>query len=136
MLHAFWHAHGTPQEPENFSKSSKKPSKTSTKGTTFGPPSYPWKLDSCWLDTALELLYTCLMRNYQEFSIILESLGEDSALRPILESMETRRQIIMDVSDAKISSQLGEQRDKSHVTFMNWKLFIALMDSTQFLYVI
>lgn len=92
----------------------KKPPKTLTKGTVFGPPSYPWKHNSCWLDTALELLYTCLMRNYQEFSIILDSLGQDSTVRVILESMTNRRRIIMDagIGNVKVSSQLGEQRNK------------------------
>ena len=61
---------------------------TSTKKLTFGPPSYRWKHNSCWLDTTLKLLYVALMRNFEEFSAILDALDDDSPLQVILKLME------------------------------------------------
>lgn len=55
----------------------------STKYPTFGPLSYCWKYNSCWLDTSLELLYVTLMHNFEEFSAILDTLDEDSPLQVI-----------------------------------------------------
>jgi len=31
-------------------------------------PGYPWKYNSCWLDTSLELTYITLMRNFEDFA--------------------------------------------------------------------
>ncbi|KIJ93842.1 hypothetical protein K443DRAFT_111442, partial [Laccaria amethystina LaAM-08-1] len=59
----------------------KNPTKKTSSRRTFGPPSYPWKNNSCWLDTALELLYIVLMRDHEEFLIILDYLDENSALK-------------------------------------------------------
>ena len=85
---------------------------TSTKNLTFGPPSYRWKHNSCWLDTTLELLYVALMRNFEEFSAILDALDDDSPLRVILELMESRHHLSTNPDDVKISVELSKQRDK------------------------
>jgi hypothetical protein len=37
---------------------------------TLGPVSYPWKDNSCWLDTSLELIYVTLMRDFDGFADI------------------------------------------------------------------
>ena len=53
------------------------------------------------------------MCDYQEFSIILDLLGEDSALCQILAAMATCHQITMDAGRPEIiSTQLGKQHDE------------------------
>jgi hypothetical protein len=102
---------GVVKEPPKNSK--KNPTKKTSSRRTFGPPSYPWKNNSCWLDTALELLYIVLMRDHEEFLIIrLDYLDENSALKVILGVLEKRWEISLNSSDGEISSQLGKQQDE------------------------
>jgi hypothetical protein len=83
-----------------------------TKNPIFGPPSYRWKHNSCWLDTPLELLYVALMRNFEESSAVLDALDEDSPLRVILKSMESRRHLSTNPDDVKTSVELSKQHDE------------------------
>jgi len=54
-------------------------------------PSYPWKYNSCWLDTSLELIYITLMRNFDDFAACCDNLAEESALKHIYGMFEERR---------------------------------------------
>lgn len=46
-------------------------------------PSFPWKANSCWLDSSLHLLYIALLDNFEEFSMLCEHLPIDSGIRYI-----------------------------------------------------
>ncbi|KIM36003.1 hypothetical protein M413DRAFT_32045 [Hebeloma cylindrosporum] len=51
-------------------------------GFQFGPASYPWKDNSCWLDASLEVLYVAIERDFPEFCDTFRSLDPDSKLEP------------------------------------------------------
>ena len=52
------------------------------------------------------------MRNFEEFSAILDALDDDSPLRVILKLMESRHHLSTNPDDAKISLELSKQRDE------------------------
>jgi hypothetical protein len=78
----------------------------------FGPPSYPWKANSCWLDTSLELLFLCAMRNFDDFTTAFDSGPQSSAVSAFYSTLNLRRLIADDVDDRIVSRTLGEHRDR------------------------
>ena len=52
------------------------------------------------------------MRNFEEFSAILDALDDASSLRVILKLMESRHHLSTNPDDAKISLELSKQRDE------------------------
>lgn len=84
---------------------------------TYGPASYPWKRNSCWLDTALELMYITCGRNWDEFGRLVGTLNRGSGTRKVLELIGARRKLLDNTSVKDISSQLSRHRDdlRSHL---------------------
>jgi len=106
--------------------------KTKTISLTLGLPSYPWRNNSCWLDTSLELTFITMIRHFSAFSACCEGLPTESGLRTIYESFEKRRLIKSD--DEKCSATLGNQRDEIR-TMLKEKKLINDLDSVQPLFV-
>lgn len=77
----------------------------------FGPPGYPWKSNSCWLDTSLELLFVSAMRNFGDLSACFATVPEDSLLYRFYKTLESRKEIDYDEPDLVVSEELSRHRD-------------------------
>ena len=86
-------------------------STTKTVHVEFGPPSYPWDANSCWLDTSLELLFVSVMRNFNEFSSLFNSVPKNSGLYALYTTLNSRRLISYDEDDSMVSRSLKNHRD-------------------------
>jgi len=51
-----------------------------SKELKFGPASYCWNTNSCWLDASLQVLYIAITKQFDEFTGIFKSLKPSSAL--------------------------------------------------------
>lgn len=101
-----------PVEAETISDSkaeSPVETETPTSLPSYPIPSYPWRNNSCWLDSSLQILYTASLKFPDDFNSIREALPENSALRAILESFLHRQEL--DVEDLKTSRLLSDQPD-------------------------
>lgn len=83
---------------------------TANKNTLlFGPVSYPWKANSCWLDTSLELLYATLLPHFDEFGSLCQSLVHSSGLHTFYTTLQSRR--LLEIENKASSLDLSMQRD-------------------------
>lgn len=98
----------------------------------MGPASYPWKNNSCWLDTSLELTFVIVMRHFPAFAACCELLPATSGLRTVYESFEKRQLIRSD--DPECSVILGNQRDELRTMLKEHKL-VNDLDGVQPLFV-
>lgn len=99
-------------KPEKDTKAKPKKQPAQQDLGQFGPPSYPWKANSCWLDTSLELLFVCAMRNFDDFSTVFDTVPRSSGLHAFYSTLNLRRLIADDVDNKTVTRALGEQRDK------------------------
>ena len=88
-----------------------------------GHPSYSWKQNSCWLDTALELLHATVSHNFEEFSKACESLPDESTLQYLYNMLHARQ--TLDPTAKDISSQLSKQRDSLRVRLVKEKVTLT-----------
>jgi len=72
-------------------------------------PSYPWQNNSCWLDTSLELLYTTVCYDFNEFSQACQQLRSDSPLHSLHHIFHIRQNLAQ--STPNISTTLSKQRN-------------------------
>ena len=96
-------------------KSPLKPPKTSGK-FEFGPPSYPWNANSCWLDASLEILYTAITVDFIDFFNVSGDLDPDGGLGALYTLIRDRLSLNSALKSANESASasvtLGVQRDK------------------------
>jgi hypothetical protein len=52
---------------DSTNKSTLKPQPKASGKVKFGPPSYPWRANSCWLDASLEVLYAAITVDFIDF---------------------------------------------------------------------
>jgi len=81
----------------------------------FGPPSYPWDANSCWLDTSLELLFVSVMQNFEELSSLFNSVPKNSGLYSLYTTLNSRKLINYDEDDHIVSQALKKHRDTLRV---------------------
>jgi len=78
---------------------------------TFGRASYPWKDNSCWLDTSLELMFTAVMRDFADFEAGCQILPEGIGLRQVYEGFNERREMELQLNEKDQLKALQGQRD-------------------------
>ena len=81
---------------------------------TSRTPSYPWKENSCWLDTSLQLLFVALTHNFSEFSEFAQKVAPASPLRTLHNIFEQR---LNPDSTVNVSEELW-----SHRNHLQWQL--------------
>ena len=91
------------------------PSKNTNTVSKFGPPSYPWDANSCWLDTSLELLFVPVMRNFNDFSSLFNSVPKNSGLYALYTTLNSRRLINHDEDDRIVTQALKKHWDALQV---------------------
>jgi hypothetical protein len=99
---------------------------------TLGQPNYPWKDNSCWLDTSLKLTFVSVMWHFLDFATCCKSLSADSGLHSVLKSFERWQLIRSD--DPNCSDILGNQHDEI-CTMLKEKKLADDLDGTQPLFV-
>jgi len=108
-----------PDMKEELLKPKKKKAVNHSKGTEkvieFGPPSYPWDANSCWLDTSLELLFVSVMRNFDEFSSIFKSVPKNLGLYALYTALNSWRLISDDEDDHIVTQALKKHQNTLQV---------------------
>lgn len=61
-------------------KLTKKAAPKVSKELKFGPASYCWNVNSCWLDASLQVLYIAITKQFDKFTKIFKLLKPGSAL--------------------------------------------------------
>ena len=78
-------------------------------------PSYKWANNSCWLDTALELLWNAAMQNFNDlrtaFSGLRASELQSTPLYALYRLLDTRRDLYLTNSSNHTVEVLTKQRD-------------------------
>ena len=101
-------------------KITKQKQKTSVRA---GNPSYIWKNNSCWLDTALELLHATVSYDFETFSAACETLPAESAFRYLYCMLQTRQTLDSTTTTTKgLSLHLSKQRDELRVKLVAEKI--------------
>ncbi|KAJ6481243.1 hypothetical protein C8R47DRAFT_1322273 [Mycena vitilis] len=90
------------------SKSSKGSDKPKAKPSD-GDVGYPWSHNSCWLDSALELLFNAVTRDFADFSSRFDDVNPDCALAAFFKIMHLRQ--TLPGSGGDTSDMLRLQRD-------------------------
>jgi hypothetical protein len=75
----------------------------------FGPPSYRWKANSCWLDASLQALYIAITKKFDEFGKVFNSLETGSPLNGFYLAFNERFEL--DPEESNATPVLGLQRD-------------------------
>jgi hypothetical protein len=88
----------------------KKAASKVTMELNFGPPSYPWKENSCWLDTSLQVLYVAITKKFNEFRKVFDSLETGSPLNGLYLAVNERFK--HDPEENNATTALGLQRDR------------------------
>ncbi|KAF9470273.1 hypothetical protein BDN70DRAFT_939859, partial [Pholiota conissans] len=79
----------------------------------YGPQSYQWSRNSCWLDTSLELLYNALSTGgLEEFSVLCTDLPNGSPLLPLRDALVKRKDLMTgSYTQAELIQNLTHQRN-------------------------
>jgi hypothetical protein len=85
-------------------------SKKKTPSLILGLASYPWKNNSCWLDTSFKLTFIAVMHDFPAFSACCKFLPAASGLCTVYKLFEQRQLIRSD--DLECSATLGNQQDE------------------------
>jgi hypothetical protein len=94
----------------------------------FGPASYQWHANSCWLDASLQILYTAITPKFDEFTQVFESLKPGSALNAFYQTIKERSEL--DPEEDKVTVVLGLQRDQLRI-FLHEKQIIDDLDQPE-----
>ena len=86
----------------------------------FGPPSYPWMDNSCWLDASLEVLYVAIENDFPDFCSLFESLDPDVGLGAFYTAIYDR--LSLNPAQKDISAHLASQRDQLRLCLHEKKL--------------
>ena len=76
----------------------------------LGPVSYEWHANSCWLDASLQVLYTAITPEIDEFTEVFKCLKRGSALDTFYQTIND--QFELDPEDEKATVILGSQGDR------------------------
>jgi hypothetical protein len=106
-------------------KSAKKAAPKVPKEFKFGPASYRWNANSCWLDASLQVLYIAITKQFDEFTGIFKSLEPGSALNVFYRVVNERFEL--DPEEPNFTTSLGLQRDRLRI-FLNEKKIIDHQD--------
>lgn len=76
-------------------------------------PSYPWHMNSCWLDTSLEVLFNILGEPsaLQDLGFLCSEIPETSGVLQLFKAMESQYNLQEDLPNSIISKELAQQRD-------------------------
>ena len=94
----------------------------------FGPPSYPWMDNSCWLDASLEVLYAAIEDDFPEFCDLFETLDPDVGLGAFYTTIYDR--LSLNPAQKDISACLASQRDQLRI-FLHEKKLIDHIDQPE-----
>ncbi|KAF9536067.1 hypothetical protein CPC08DRAFT_776665, partial [Agrocybe pediades] len=94
---------------------------------TLGPPSYPWRSNSCWIDTSLELLYICLLPILPQLKLTFDKVPQDTPLHSFYSTIISRERLAAtrnttEATDSKISLSLSLHRDQLRETLFKAKM--------------
>ena len=106
-------------------KSAKKGASKVSKELKFGPASYSWNANSCWLDASLQVLYIAITKQFDEFSEIFKPLKPGSALNVFYQVVNERFEL--DPEEPTFTTTLGLQRDRLRI-FLNERKIIDHQD--------
>ncbi|KIJ13899.1 hypothetical protein PAXINDRAFT_13224 [Paxillus involutus ATCC 200175] len=89
-------------------------------------PSYPWKDNSCWLDSSLELIYTVASKQfYTSFLPRFQTMSRTHPLWNLYEAIDFRMTLV-DLEQA--TSMLGNQRDNLRKVLKHASIIKSLSD--------
>ncbi|KIJ90223.1 hypothetical protein K443DRAFT_126556, partial [Laccaria amethystina LaAM-08-1] len=91
----------------------------------FGPPSYRWKPNSCWLDASLQVLYIAITKKFDEFGKVFNSLETGSPLNGLYLAFNKRFEL--DPEESNATTALGLQRDRLRM-FLKQNAIIEELD--------
>ena len=89
----------------------KKAASKVTMELNFGPPSYRWKANSCWLDASLQVLYIAITKKFDKFEKVFDSLEMDSPLNGLY--LAFNECFELDPEESNVTTALGLQRTAS-----------------------
>ena len=103
-------------EPVKAKRKSSEKAVTPTKSLGHLIPSYRWSNNSCWLDTALEILWHALNRDFKTFaacftSVMADPSSQHTALHSLFQLLDTRYTMSTGQSSNHTVDVLSEQRD-------------------------
>lgn len=106
----------------------------------FGPQSYAWAQNSCWLDTSMQLLYIALSTTggLDEFSELCQNLPKHSAILVLHEALNSRRDLMRlptILSAQDVVQQLRFQRQKLRSELQRRRITQGPLNSYQSLWV-
>ncbi|KAF9468215.1 hypothetical protein BDZ94DRAFT_1184677 [Collybia nuda] len=95
--------------------------------------SYPWKNNSCWLDTSLELIFNTVIRDYSKsFRPRGATLGQEESMWPLYQAMDVRYKVSEDsamVNNDSLLKMLGVQRDGLRQYLKSHRIITSLESS-------
>jgi len=126
-------AKSAPPPPSNTSpvlitppvKSAPPPPPKKAQKFEFGPPSYPWMDNSCWLDSSLEVLYAAIENDFPDFCDLFKSLDPDMGLGAFYTAIYDR--LSLNPTQKDISARLASQRNQLRL-FLHEKKLIDHID--------
>lgn len=75
-------------------------------------PSYRWDSNSCWLDTALELIFYTTNRDFSvSFAPTFVSIPQTHCMWPLVQAMDLRNTLQHENDNTGLSNTLTMQRD-------------------------
>ena len=101
-------------------KSAKKATPKVPKELKFGPASYCWNANSCWLDASLQVLYIAITKQFDEFTGTFKSLKSGSALNVLYQVVNERFEL--DPEEPNFTTTLGLQRDRLRIFLKERKI--------------
>ncbi|KAH7875730.1 uncharacterized protein C8R40DRAFT_1250870 [Lentinula edodes] len=109
-------------------KSKELPSTHHTNSAIVGPASYRWDNMSCWADSAWDLLYRSIVKDWASFSSRFSSDSQtEHPIRDFYNLMLLRRNaehdsFILKVPDYDLSTALSSQRDQFRRRLVEWRI--------------
>ena len=97
-------------------------------GDKFGPASYQWNANSCWLDASLQVLYIAITNRFDEFTRVFASLKPGSPLNSLYQTFKERFEL--DPEDDNVTTSLGLHRDQLRI-FLHEKRIITHLDQPE-----
>ena len=100
-----------PKKAPSQVTTTKKATSKVTMELNFGPPSYCWKANSCWLDASLQVFYIAITKKFDEFEMVFDSLKADSPLNGLY--LAFNEHFELDPEENNATTALGLQRTTS-----------------------
>ena len=96
---------GNQKRPKNTAPKARPPEEIK-----FGPALYWWHANSCWVNVSLQVLYTVITPNCEEFTEVFKSLKPGSVLNTLYQTINDWFEL--DPEEDNITVILGFQRDQ------------------------